>query len=120
MSAGEKRLRRSAVDPQPDLPPRRAWLSPTWKRPGPPRIPERIQFGPDYAAHLPVWGVDWQNPPFSTELLRALVAWQDTFDDHGSEVWAEAEWEAWQSEGQRLLQRVERELGPGVEIQITF
>jgi hypothetical protein len=120
MSGGRKRLTYSAVDPQPDLPPRRAWLSPTWKRPGPPQIPVRIQFGPDFAAHLPVWGVDWQNPPFSKELLRALVAWQDTYDDHGIDVWPEVEWEEWQSEGQRLLKLVQRELGPDVEIKITF
>lgn len=72
MTKGGNRFTYRAVDPQPDLPPRRAWLSRNWKRPGPPRIPARIQFGPDYAAHLPVWGVDWQNPPFSMELLHAL------------------------------------------------
>ena len=45
---------------------------------------------------------------------------QDAYDDHGSEVWPEVEWSEWQSEGQRLLQLVRHELGPGVEIQITF
>jgi len=48
------------------------------------------------------------------------LTWQDTYDDHGSEVWPEVEWEEWQSEGQRLLPLVRHELGPGVEIQITF
>ena len=69
---------------------------------------------------LPVWGLDWQNPPLSRELLQALVDWQDEFDDHGIDQWPEAEWLAWQAEGERLLPWLQRELGPNVTIAANF
>jgi hypothetical protein len=69
---------------------------------------------------LPVWGLDWQNPPLSRELLQALVDWQDVFDDHGIDRWPEADWLAWQAEGERLLPWLQRELGPQVTIDANF
>ena len=69
---------------------------------------------------LPVWGVDWQNPPLSRELLRALVDWQNDFDDHGIDPWPEADREAWLAEGERLLPLLQRELGSHVRIDATF
>jgi hypothetical protein len=100
--------------------PRRAWLEEGWRRPGPPKIPLRVGFGPDYMGDLPVWGVDWQNPPLSRKLLQALVDWQNEFDDHGIDQWPEADWVAWQAEGERLLPWLQRELGPNVTIDATF
>lgn len=110
----------TSAEPQPKPPPRRAWLSSDWRRPGPPKIPLGIGFGPDYMGDLPVWGLDWQNPPLSRELLQALVDWQDVFDDHGIDRWPEADWLAWQAEGERLLPWLQRELGPQVTIDANF
>ena len=113
-------FRYEIADPQPEPSPRRAWLSPDWTPPEPPKEPTRIMFGPDYLADLPVWGVSWKNPPFSRKLLQALVDWQETFDDHGTQIWPEEEWEAWRVEGERLLLLVRRELGSEVTIEVTF
>ena len=99
---------------------RRAWLSPGWKRPGPPTTPEKVRFGPDYLADLPLWGVSWHNPPLHRELLQALCDWQDEFDDHGVERWPEDDWNLWIEKGKVLATQVRRALGPSVELDVEF
>jgi hypothetical protein len=98
----------------------RAWLHEDWRRPGPPKKPTAVRFFPDYLADLPVWGVDWLNPPFSRELLVDLVRWQDEFDDHGTEQWPETEWTQWVDDAAGLVRRVRRELGPGVQVEVLW
>jgi hypothetical protein len=79
-----------------------------------------VSFNPDYLGDLPVWGIDWQNPPFSRDLLKELVRFQDQMDDHGTDEWPLGEWELWVEEGKRLAQLVQRELGPSVELEISW
>ncbi len=98
----------------------RPWLQEGWRRPGRPKTPTGVRFFPDYLADLPVWGVDWLNPPFSRELLGDLVRWQDQFDDHRTEEWPEDEWNDWVDDARRLVGRVKRELGPGVAVQVLW
>jgi hypothetical protein len=103
--------------------PHRAWLEAGWRRPGPPKeiAPgSRVRFSPDYLADLPVWGVDWQNPQLSCELLKLLVDWQEVFDDHGQGEWPPDDWEPWVAEGKRLAVLVQRELGPSVVLEVGW
>jgi hypothetical protein len=111
------RSHKSAAPPQVPRQVARAWLQEDWRRPGPPKVLETVRFFPDYLADLPVWGVDWHNPPFSRELLIDLVQWQNDFDDHSDGEWPDDEWSRWVAEGQVLVERVRRELGPDVEVQ---
>ena len=120
MSRKRSGFRYSSPEPQPERPLGRAWLSPDWQQPGPPKIPHSVGFGPDYMGDLPVWGVDWQNPPFSRELFQALVDWQDEFDDHGMEQWPAAEWSAWQAEVKDYCHGSNVNWGPQVTIAATF
>ena len=99
---------------------KRAWLSADWKRPGPPVMPKKVRFGPDYLADLPLWGISWDNPPLSRALLQALCDWQDEFDDHGIEKWPADEWNEWFERGKSLANRVRRELGPSVWVDLDF
>jgi hypothetical protein len=110
----------SSVEPQPEPKPRRAWLLPNWKRPGPPPKRDIVRFAPDYHADLPLWGVSWQNPPLSRDLLQALCDWQDEFDDHGIERWPDDEWDRWFARGKDLAIRVIHELGPSVTLNVEF
>jgi hypothetical protein len=116
--SGEGRSPSKSVGPEPR--PKRAWLSPDWKRPGPPVIPEKVRFGPDYLADLPLWGISWYNPPLSRKLLQALCDWQDEFDDHGIEKWPDDEWNEWFDRGKSLANLVRRELGPSVSLDLAF
>ena len=113
-------FRYSSAEPQPKPGPRRAWLSPEWKRPGPPVIPDKVRFFPDYLADLPLWGVSWQNPPLSRDLLQALCDWQDEFDDHGIEEWPLSEWDPWFTMGTWLASLVRRELGRSVLVDVSY
>jgi hypothetical protein len=100
-----------------DPKPFRSWLHDDCKRPGPPKtLPPGsvVRLMPDYLGDLPVWGLDWQNPPLSRELLKLLVAWQDDFDDHSDGNWPPEDWDRWVSEGKRLANLLRWELGPSV------
>jgi hypothetical protein len=77
-----------------------------------------VRLMPDYFGDLPVWGLDWQNPPLSRGLLKVLVAWQNEFDDHGQEEWPAEDWDTWVAEGKRLALLLRRELGPSVILEL--
>jgi hypothetical protein len=79
-----------------------------------------VRFGPDHEADLPLWGVSWHNPPLRRDLLQALCDWQDQFDEHGTERWSDEEWGQWMAEGKELADRVRRELGPSVVLDVGF
>lgn len=113
-------LRYEAVEPQPELAPGRAWLSPVWKRPGPPEIPDEVRFFPDYHAALPLWGIDWYNPPLSRILLQALCDWQDAWEEWDESQLSDSGWAAWLAEGDRLGLQVQAELGPTTVVELSF
>jgi len=101
-----------------ESPTRRPWQSPGWVQsrtsslsPG-----AQIRFGPDARADLPLWGIDWLDPPLTRDLLLRLTAWQDQYDDHEEEWESDAEWASWIAEGKVLLEQVKLQLGPGVQV----
>ncbi len=76
---------------------------------------------PDYHADLPLWGVDWYNPPLSRDLLQALCEWQEEWEaDDADGMSTDEEFDAWESEGDRLAERVQSELGTGVILERRF
>jgi hypothetical protein len=104
--------------------PRRPWLNPDWQPAAAPSPPVGVvKFSPDYSGDLPLWGLDWQNPGLSRELLMRLVEWQDTFDRHFD---AFSGWDSddvksqWASEAEGLAEEVRRELGPGVSVEVSL
>jgi hypothetical protein len=105
---------------------RRPWLAPDWHRPEPAKkLPPGavVHFGPDYHGDLPIWGIDWYNPPLSRDLLKLLAAWQDQFDDHFDAFggWDSPEVEdAWLRDGRSLLRLVRRELGSSVTVEADW
>ena len=78
---------------------------------------------PDYAADLPLWGLDWSNPPLPQDLLRDLAQWQDDFNAtfEPEDGWPDVDTrDRWAHHAEGLVARLRAALPPGVELTVDL
>lgn len=98
--------------------------------------PRRYRLAPDYGCLSPIWDDDWDgertlNPDpealgLSAGLCDALRLWQEEFertldqdDPRNSGFRSDAERDAFNDEGARLLHAMQRELGSDVVVRVA-
>ena len=92
--------------------------------------PVRVQLTPDYLVTFPVEVFDATGPGYvargtlglAPDLEDELVEWQRWWEAHMVDyepVGADDEWRAWANTGERLVERVQHELGPGFSVRMV-
>ncbi len=77
---------------------------------------------PDYAAELPLWGVDWQDLALPPSLLDRLADWQQVFDLR----YQPGEWdsdearESWAATAESLIRDLEEHLPEGTRLEVDL